>query len=70
MRFRVALVAACAVCLAGAAPIAAQVPSSLSRAEAVQTAMERGARLGVALADTAVANARGSLRRARDRIRR
>jgi cobalt-zinc-cadmium efflux system outer membrane protein len=65
MRFRVALVAACAVWFAGVAPIAAQTPSSLSRAEAVQTAMERGARLGVALADTLVANAQLIVARAR-----
>jgi len=60
MHFRIALVAACAV---SAAPIAAQAP--LTRADAVQTAMERGARLGVAQADTAVANAQLIVARAR-----
>lgn len=64
MPCRIALVA-CAVYLLGAAPIAAQPPPQLTRAEAVQTAMERGARLGVALADTAVANARLIVARAR-----
>jgi len=64
MHFRIALVA-CAVCSAGAAPIAAQAPSPLTRAEAVQTAMERGARLGVARADTLVASAQLIAARAR-----
>ncbi|MEP6495095.1 MAG: TolC family protein [bacterium] len=62
MHFRIALVAACA---AGVAPIAAQAPAPLTRADAVQTAMERGARLGVAQADTAVANAQLIVARAR-----
>ena len=53
MHFRIALVLACAVC---AARVDAQT-TPLSRAEAVQTAIDRGARLGVARADTAVANA-------------
>ena len=53
MYVRVALIAACA---AYAAPITAQT-RGLSRSDAVQTAIERGARLVVALADTAVANA-------------
>jgi cobalt-zinc-cadmium efflux system outer membrane protein len=57
MRFRTALIMACA---ARAVPLNAQIPTqatSLTRADAVQTALERGARLGVARADTAVANA-------------
>jgi cobalt-zinc-cadmium efflux system outer membrane protein len=53
MHLRVALIAACA---AYAAPITAQT-RGLSRSDAVQTAIERGARLGVARADTSVANA-------------
>jgi outer membrane protein, heavy metal efflux system len=53
MRFRIALIAACAVRVAPA--VAQSTP--LSRSEAVQTAVERGARLGVAGADTAVARA-------------
>lgn len=53
MRFRIAL---CLACVFPAAPINAQI-SSLSRRDAVQTALERGPRLGVARADTAVANA-------------
>jgi cobalt-zinc-cadmium efflux system outer membrane protein len=53
MHLRVALIAACA---AYAAPITAQT-RGLSRSDAVQTAIERGARLGVARADTAIANA-------------
>ncbi len=52
MRFRIALFAACAV---RAAPMIAQTP--LTRTEALRTALDRGARLGVARADTAVANA-------------
>lgn len=57
MRFRTALILACA---APAVPLSAQNPprsSTLTRADAVQTALERGARLGMARADTAVANA-------------
>jgi cobalt-zinc-cadmium efflux system outer membrane protein len=53
VRFRIALIAACVV---RAVPLAAQT-TSLTRDAAVQTALERGARLGVAQADTAVANA-------------
>lgn len=64
MHFRIALVV-CAICSVGAAPIVAQVPSPLTRAEAVQTAMERGARLGVARADTLVAGAQLIAARAR-----
>jgi cobalt-zinc-cadmium efflux system outer membrane protein len=64
MHFRIALVA-CAICFAGAAPIVAQAPSPLTRADAVQTAMERGARLGVARADTLVASAQLIAARAR-----
>lgn len=60
MRFRIALLAVCAV---RAASAAAQTP--LSRADAVQTALDRGARLGVARADTAVANAQVITARAR-----
>jgi cobalt-zinc-cadmium efflux system outer membrane protein len=52
MRVRIAIGIACAV---WAAPIAAQVP--LSRTEAVETALARGGRLGLAQADTAVATA-------------
>ena len=52
-RVRIALIAACVV---HAAPAAAQA-RPLTRSAAVQTALERGARLGVAQADTAVANA-------------
>ncbi len=52
MRIRIALVVAC---VAVAAPAVAQIP--LTRTNAVQTALERGARLGVARADTAVASA-------------
>jgi outer membrane protein, heavy metal efflux system len=53
MRFRIAVIVACA---ALAVPVAAQTVS-LSRAEAVQTAVNRGARLGAAQADTALATA-------------
>ncbi len=53
MHFRIALAAACAV---RAAPLIAQT-TPLTRAEAVQTALERGGRLTVARADTAVASA-------------
>ena len=53
MRFRIALLAACVV---RTTPMFAQT-TSLSRSEAIQTALERGARLGVARADTAVAGA-------------
>src|SRR5262245_12893421 len=53
MHLRVALIAACA---AYAAPVTAQV-TRLSRSEAIQAAIDRGARLLVARADTAVANA-------------
>jgi cobalt-zinc-cadmium efflux system outer membrane protein len=52
MRFRIALLVACAV---PAASMTGQTP--LTRTAALQTARERGARLGVAQADTAVANA-------------
>src|SRR5947209_8734415 len=51
MLFRIVLIATCAV---RAVSSAAQIPG-LSRNDAVQTALERGARLGVARADTAVA---------------
>ena len=54
MRFRVALIA---VCVIRAMPVAGQNVNPLSRAEAVRTALERGSRLGVARADTAVAGA-------------
>jgi cobalt-zinc-cadmium efflux system outer membrane protein len=54
MRFRVALIA---VCVIHATPVAGQDVIPLSRAEAVRTALERGARLGVARADTAIAGA-------------
>jgi cobalt-zinc-cadmium efflux system outer membrane protein len=54
MRLRVALIA---VCVIRAAPVAGQNVTALSRAEAVRTALERGARLGVARADTAIAGA-------------
>src|SRR3954470_8583306 len=53
MRLRIALIAACA---APVAPAAAQT-TPLSRTEAVQTALDRGARIGVAGADVAVARA-------------
>ena len=53
MRFRIALVLACA---GRAAPLVAQT-TPLGRADAVQMAIARGARLGVARADTAAANA-------------
>ncbi|MEO9036035.1 MAG: TolC family protein, partial [Gemmatimonadaceae bacterium] len=52
MRFRIALLVACAV---PAASMTGQTP--LTRTGALQSAMERGARLGVAQADTAVAGA-------------
>ncbi|HEX3866618.1 MAG TPA: TolC family protein [Gemmatimonadaceae bacterium] len=52
MRLRIAVVVACAV---RAASTAAQTP--LSRIDAVRGALDHGARLGVARADTAVANA-------------
>ena len=58
MRFRLVLTA---VCLARVVPspptIGGQAVVPLSRAEAVRTALDRGARLGVARADTAVAGA-------------
>jgi cobalt-zinc-cadmium efflux system outer membrane protein len=53
MRFRLALLAAL---VARAAPMAAQA-TALSRADALQTAIERGGRLGVARADSAIASA-------------
>lgn len=53
MHLRIAAALACAF---SAAPIDAQI-TPLSRSAAVQTALERGARLGLARADTAVANA-------------
>ena len=48
MRFRIAVLAACVV---RTTPMFAQT-TSLSRSEAIQTALERGARLAVARADT------------------
>lgn len=53
MRLRIA---ACLACVCTAAPIYAQT-ASLSRRDAVQIALERGPRVAVARADTAVANA-------------
>jgi cobalt-zinc-cadmium efflux system outer membrane protein len=53
MLLRIALIAACA---AYAVPVTAQA-TRLSRSDAVQTAMDRGARLALARSDTAVANA-------------
>ena len=53
MRFRTAVIVAC---VARAAPIAGQL-TPMTRATALATALERGARLGVARADTAVAGA-------------
>ena len=53
MRLRIAALLACAL---SAAPVYSQT-TPLSRAVAVQTALERGARLGVPGADTAVARA-------------
>jgi cobalt-zinc-cadmium efflux system outer membrane protein len=53
MRLRIAAVLACA---ASAAPVHSQI-APLSRAAAVQTALEHGTRLAVARADTALANA-------------
>jgi len=53
MRFRIALIVAC---VARATPIAGQL-TPMTRAAAVAAALERGARLGVARADTAVAGA-------------
>lgn len=53
MHLRTALIVACAV---HAAPIAGQL-TPMTRAAAVATALDRGARLGVARADTAVAGA-------------
>ena len=53
MRFRTAVIVACA---ARAAPIAGQL-TPMTRAAAVAAALDRGARLGVARADTAVAGA-------------
>jgi len=53
MRFRIALIVAC---VARAAPIAGQ-PTPMTRAAAVAAALDRGARLAVARADTAVAGA-------------
>jgi cobalt-zinc-cadmium efflux system outer membrane protein len=53
MRFRTAVIVACVV---HAAPIAGQV-TPMTRADAVAAALERGARLGVARADTSVAGA-------------
>ena len=55
MHCRTALIVACAASAACALSAAAQTP--LSRSEAVRTALDRGARLGVARADTSVANA-------------
>jgi outer membrane protein, heavy metal efflux system len=53
MRFRTAVIVACVV---RAAPIAGQL-TPMTRADAVAAALDRGARLGVARADTAVAGA-------------
>src|SRR4051794_11871126 len=53
MRFRIALIAACVV---STTPVAAQ-QRGISRGEAIQTAIARGARIGVALADTVLAQA-------------
>ena len=53
MHFRIAFVAACAV---RAAPLFAQT-TPLTRADAVQSALDHGGRLAVARADTAVASA-------------
>jgi cobalt-zinc-cadmium efflux system outer membrane protein len=53
MRFRLALLAALVV---RAAPLAAQA-TALSRADALQTAIEHGGRLGIARADSAIASA-------------
>src|SRR5262249_16828972 len=55
MHCRTALIVACAASAVCAVAASAQTP--LSRSEAVQTALDRGARLGVARADTSVANA-------------
>jgi cobalt-zinc-cadmium efflux system outer membrane protein len=52
MRVRIAIIVGCAV---SAAPVAAQVP--LTRSDAVEAAVARGGRLGLAQADTAVAGA-------------
>src|SRR5215467_14336752 len=54
MRLRIAVVIM--ACALNAAPIESQI-SPLSRLEAVQTALDRGARLAVARADTALARA-------------
>ena len=53
MHVRIFLLAVCAL---STAPAAAQT-TRLSRSDAIQAAIERGARIGVARADTAVANA-------------
>src|SRR3954469_20862462 len=56
MRFRFALkVAPWLLAAPLAAPLAAQTP--LTRSSAIAAAFDRGARLGVAQADTAIANA-------------
>jgi outer membrane protein TolC len=60
MRVRIALLTACVV---HAATVQSQT-TSLSRTEAIQAALERGARLGVARADTAVAGAQVAVARA------
>src|SRR5215468_8309825 len=51
MRLRIALLVACAVPVV---PCTAQ-PRSMSRAEVIEVALARGARIGVARADTAIA---------------
>ena len=60
MRVRIALLTACVV----HAATAQSQTTSLSRTEAIQSALERGARLGVARADTAVAGAQVAVARA------
>ena len=60
MRFRIALLVACAVPI-----VSVTAQTTLSRAEAVRTALDRGARLGVSGADTAIANAALIVARAR-----
>ena len=62
MRLLIATVALCAS-VGVAAPALGQ-QANLTRAQAVQTALERGARLGVAAADTAVAAAQVAVARA------
>jgi outer membrane protein, heavy metal efflux system len=57
MRFRTAVSVFCIACAASAASSGAQAPPPLSRAAAIQGALERGARIAVAAADTSVASA-------------